>query len=127
MPSDNFFTEIYENQQKIGVHLYKRLQHGKVFFNQFINDIYRGHDKQVGELTDEELCQRIIANVAIVNIEITSPDAIVIERSVRGGLLQLVTQTGGLLSLYAGFSFLSLGEIVFLFARLTFWRVNVEV
>ena len=104
----------------MGVKSHRRSQSNNIFFNQFITDVYNEKGKDMATVTDEELCKELMTRVAIVNIEITSPDAIVIERHIRGGLLGLVTQTGGLLSLYAGFSFLSLGELVFWIARLVY-------
>ena len=67
--------------------------------------------------TDVELCEELLEIVAIVNIQMTSPDVIVIHRSTRGSLLELITLSGGLLSLYAGFSSLSLSEIAFWVVR----------
>ena len=57
-------------------------------------------------------CEDLLTKVAIVDIALVRTDAILIEKTIKdpGSLLTFV---GGLLSLYAGFSFLSLAELVF--------------
>ena len=62
----------------------------------------------------------------------TTNDAILLERSIPEGIEE-ITMTGGLLSLYCGFSFLSLTEVVFwilrsiLYALLGFFGLQDEL
>ena len=68
-------------------------------------------------LSPEDQCWERLKRVAIIHVEMTRADAILLRKTVRGSI-SAFTMTGGLLSLYAGFSFLSLSEVIF-------WAVRI--
>ena len=79
------------------------------FYNDFVSSILFKNDHKLDEIVH---CKETLARVAIVDIQMTSADAIVLSPHVQSKT-SIWTNTGGLLSLYVGFSFLSLAEIVF--------------
>lgn len=107
------FAELPENQKVIGVQIYRRAKFENIFFNKLISDVFTEDRMELKELSDEELRREKMENAAIVDIEITSPDAIVIKKTTHGGLHQFVNSIGGLFSLHAGLSFMSLSEVLF--------------
>ena len=64
-------------------------------------------------------CHEILKKVAIVDISMTQADVVVIETSIVNSINYLI-DIGGVLSLYAGFSFLSLAEVFFWVFQLCF-------
>ena len=71
------------------------------------------------EESSESTCMRMLEKVALVTIEMTRADAILLEKTIESSISEFTT-IGGLLGLYAGFSFLSLAELVFWVLRLVF-------
>ena len=82
---------------------------------------------QPGYKNPVEECVEKIERLAFVSIEFTRADVIQLENSIRGSLLETTTLTGGLMSLYAGFSSLSLAEIVFWIVRYAVHLVWVPI
>ena len=80
------------------------------FFNSFVSQIL--HNKDQVEIDPQEECEGLLEKVAIVDISLVQSDAILIEKTIKDSG-DLLTFVGGLLSLYAGFSFLSVAELVF--------------
>ena len=85
----------------------------RFFFNEFVTSVLFGTHNETDEKTVMEACQELLDRVAFVEIEFTSSDALVVEKNLRWNMLGIITTGGGLLSLYAGFSALSLAEIIF--------------
>ena len=80
------------------------------FYNDFVSSILFKNDQKLDEIVH---CKETLARVAIVDIQMTSADAIVLLPHVQSRT-SIWTNTGGLLSLYVGFSFLSLADTVYL-------------
>ena len=87
----------------------------KFFYNGFVSKILFNLDG----INDNQACERKLERVAIVNVEMTGSDVIHLEKTVQGSISGFTT-IGGLLSLYAGFSFLSLAEV-------SFWTLRILV
>ena len=60
-----------------------------------------------------EACVEKLERIAFVSITLTGGDVIKLEKYIKGSTLETLTLTGGLMSLYAGFSSLSLAEVLF--------------
>ena len=65
----------------------------------------------------------MLERVALVDLELTQADVLVLQRSVEKKI-SLVTAAGGLLSVYSGFSVLSACEMVF---WLFTWLIGLEL
>ena len=82
----------------------------KFFYNDFVSKILFNPVDSEGVSEEELACRDKLEKVALVDISFTEADAIVLTRRPRQKI-PLITAIGGLLSLFAGFSFLSLTEI----------------
>ena len=102
------------NQRKLGIRKNGATSADNPFYNQFVS----GPLSNTLEIDPVTKCEQLLAKVAMVRVEMTRSDAIQMERSIPASMATL-TNTGGLLSLYAGFSFLSLAEIVFWVLRVS--------
>lgn len=81
------------------------------FYNDFVSKILFNPEDNP-EVSEEELaCRLQLEKVAIVDVAFTEADAIVLTQRLRQKI-PLITAIGGLLSLFAGFSFLSLSELL---------------
>ena len=98
------------NREKLGVEATSYGYTSKFFFNYFVSQILYNQDRDDFDPVAE--CEDLLTKVAIIDIALVRTDAILIEKTIKdpGSLLTFV---GGLLSLYAGFSFLSLAELAF--------------
>ena len=114
MLSSMIISENGENRLKIGITdaAYDR---DRFFFNQAISDILFHNDPVYKDPV--QTCVEKLSRIVMVSVEVTSADALQLENTIRGGQLSFWTFTGGLLSLFAGFSSLSLAEIVFWLVR----------
>ena len=74
---------------------------------------------------EQSFCEELMEQAAIVDVEFTQADAIVFEKTVQQKT-SLITASGGLFSLYAGFSFLSLGELIFWTLHVSFWSFSSD-
>ena len=106
------FTGIPVNRQKLGI---SGEPQGPFFYNRFISNILFNPMEESNEAT----CMRMLEKAALVSVEMTRADAILLEKSIESSISQFTT-IGGLLGLYAGFSFLSLAELGFWILRLVF-------
>ena len=80
------------------------------FYNEFISGILFNKDSSdTSDLIRE--CVVTLERVSIVTLELTQADAIVYSK-VSAVAFDVLTGIGGLLSLYLGFSFLSIAEVV---------------
>ena len=108
-----------KNQEKLGI---TGSQGSKHFYNEFIHNILsNGQD-----IPNEDRVAQCLAKIdAVAIVTIIKPDneVIVITKSKRM-LTSVATLTGGLLSLYAGFSFLSFGEVMSLTLRV--WKRFID-
>ena len=106
----------HSNREKLGLSgTAHNSRSGKFFYNKFVTQLLFNNPHVDNDDVQQE-CEEKLARVAIVNIVMTNADAIVIKKEIRGSI-STITFTGGLLSLYAGFSFLSLTELIFWAAR----------
>ena len=101
------------NRKKIGINEDQQSVR-QFFYNDFVTRVLLGHEAY---LNPEHQCRERLKRVAIIHVEMTRADAILLRKTVRGSI-SAFTMTGGLLSLYAGFSFLSLSEVIF-------WAVRI--
>lgn len=81
----------------------------RFFFNDFVSKILFND----GLISAEEACRAKLQEVSFVNIKMPTSDAIVLRRDRVSGIAWL-TEIGGLLSLYTGFSSISVFEILFI-------------
>ena len=110
-----------QNRKSLGVDAAKMLHERNFFYNEFVSKILYNPPDISQEEKERLYCKEVLKNVAIVEISFTSADAIVLERSLVD-TISFWTNTGGLLSLYVGFSSLSLAEITFWVLR---WVLTV--
>ena len=82
------------------------------FYNEFVTKILYNPPNLSQEENERLYCKEVLKNVAVVDVRFTSADAIVLEKSLVDNI-SFWTNTGGLLSLYVGFSSLSLAEVTF--------------
>ena len=98
-----------ENRMKIGVDK-GSMKQKYFFYNEFISGILFNKDSSdTSDLIRE--CVVTLERVSIVTLELTQADAIVYSK-VSAVAFDVLTGIGGLLSLYLGFSFLSIAEVV---------------
>ena len=83
-------------------------------YNQFLSDII--YNRENTPSLELEHCEEVLNRVAIVKIMMVPNDAVVLEERARQSI-SVFTGSGGILGLYAGFSFLSLGEVIFWIVR----------
>ena len=110
------FTGLKANRLKIGITLESARYNHKFFYNEFVSNILFASRRNKVE-HELDFCTEIMGRAAVVNIEFTRADATGFRISIPKGI-SVLTGTGGLFSLYAGFSFLSLGELLFWTLRL---------
>ena len=79
--------------------------------NEFVSNVVFNIERESG-FHEMEYCKDVMSRSAVVDIMLTKPDAMVFSQSVVERSVFL-TRIGGLFSLYTGFSFLSLGELLF--------------
>ena len=104
--------ESEENQNRIGIYKNNRANdRTNFFYNQAVSDILF-HNKSVYH-SPVEACVEKLERIAFVSITLTGGDVIKLEKYIKGSTLETLTLTGGLMSLYAGFSSLSLAEVLF--------------
>ena len=108
-------TESAANRAKIGITNGNQKDRAYFFYNKDISDILFYDEPRYHN--NVEACVDKLDRIAFVSIEFTSADAIKRENGLVGSLVETLTVTGGLMSLYAGFSFLSLAEIMFWIIR----------
>ena len=101
---------------KIGVTPESARYNHKFYYNDLVSKLIFSNGRDPKELAASH-CKEIMRRSAIVHIQFTQADALVFEKVLVENLA-LVTATGGLLSIYAGFSFLTLGEFIFWILRL---------
>ena len=87
------------------------------FFNKFVSNILYNLPEISDVEKEKTVCKEIVKRTSFVEIQFTSADAMVLKRTV-GSRTSAWTFVGGLLSLCVGFSFLSLGEVLFWLIRL---------
>ena len=105
-----FSSALQVNREKLAAEMGSYQTSKDFFFNSFVSQIL--YNKDQTEFNVQKECEGLLAKVAIVDISLINSDAILIEKTIRDSG-DLLTFIGGLLSLYAGFSFLSLAELVF--------------
>ena len=103
------------NRDLIDVTHYRANRPHQFFFNQFITRVYHG---SLADPTDKSLCEELLSRTAVVEITMTTADAIVVSKAATGSYMEFGTRIGGLLSLYSGFSALSAAELIFWLIRL---------
>ena len=111
-----FRTGSDANRRKLGITAEKMSTTVNFFHNDFVSKILYNPPEVRAEEREEQYCLEKLDRVAVVDISFTHADAIVLKQSLESKT-SIWTNTGGLLSLYVGFSFLSLGEIVFWLLR----------
>ena len=106
-------SELASNRNKIGVDSYmQRYTSNRLFYNELVSKVLFGKPNHSSE-AKIKACQELLDRVAFVDIEFTSEDVVKVSKRLRWKNIDVITLGGGLLSLYAGFSGLSLAEIVF--------------
>ena len=105
------------NQRKLGITGRKVTQ--RFFFNEFVSKLLFNS----GPVSGQEACRNKLKEVSIITVKMSTSDSIVLRRETVGGIAW-VTDMGGILSLYAGFSGISVFEIVFVLVRATWGRRN---
>lgn len=101
-------AELPANRLKLGISDSPDTYRGKFYFNDLVSNLLFNPDPK----TAEDECKEKLGSVAIVRVEMALVDVLVYEKSSEQDI-STITATGGLLSLYVGFSFLSLAELVF--------------
>ena len=103
-----FVSELLSNRKKLGISESPDTYRGRFYYNELVSNLLFNPDRK----TAEDECREKLKSVAIVRVEMSLADVLVFEKSLTMGI-SAITTTGGLLSLYVGFSFLSLAELVF--------------
>ena len=112
-----------ENRQKLGVNPHSASYEQKFFYNLFVSQLIFNQNKSEEAIIDREIeqCQEILERVAIVELSMVPNDAIVFSETISDKT-GVFTGSGGILGLYAGFSFLSMAEIAF-WVMSTVWKI----
>ena len=106
------------NVKKLGISRQVPGSRSNFFFNKFVSQLlFNGQDQADSDLIGK--CLSRLDAVAIVTIIKPESEVIVMTRQ-KEIRISTATVAGGLLSLYAGFSFLSFGEVVSLTLRI--WK-----
>ena len=112
----NYFIILARRDEltKLGLTTHSAKYSHKYFYNTFVSQILYRRDSEEHELVRR--CQEMLENVAYVKLEMTQTDSLVLseEEASRYSFLAIY---GGLLSLYMGFSLMSLAELAFWLAR----------
>ena len=86
------------------------------FYNSILSDLIYNHDSKTHESLELDQCQEILSRAAIVELKLVPNDVVVLTETISQ-TISVLTGSGGILGLYAGFSFLSLGEVTFWIIR----------
>ena len=109
--SNRFLSASENNRRLVGVPSSGKDTRTKLYFNEAVSDVLF-HDDETYRNATAFCAAKLRSKIAFVSFSFTSADAVRIENHLRGGV-EVITVVGGLLSLYIGFSSLSLVEIGF--------------